>query len=100
MTAEERAELERWEATLPEGEDDMTPEQRAELAAIVAQYEAGTLPVVAQDDVPAFLEQMARARAAADSSEDCCELRLPPSRSCLRSTIGSPAPPRPPGSHA
>ena len=65
MTAEERAELERWEATLPEGEDDMTPEQRAEFAAIAAQHEAGTLPMVAHDDVPAFLEQMARERAAA-----------------------------------
>jgi Leu/Phe-tRNA-protein transferase len=65
MTAEERAEFERWEASLPEGEDDMTPEQRAELASIVAQYEAGTLPMVAHDDVPAFLEQMARERTAA-----------------------------------
>jgi hypothetical protein len=65
MTAEERAEFERWEATLPEGEDDMTPEQRAEFAAIVAQYEAGTLPMVGHDDVPTFLEQIARARAAA-----------------------------------
>jgi hypothetical protein len=53
-----------WEASLPEGEDDMTPEQRAELASIVVQYEAGTLPMVAHDDVPAFLEQMARDRAA------------------------------------
>lgn len=60
MTAEEKAEFERWEATLPEGTDDMTPEQRAEFAAIAAQYEAGTLPMVAHDDVPAFLEQMAR----------------------------------------
>ncbi|MFO0761702.1 MAG: hypothetical protein U0359_34990 [Byssovorax sp.] len=65
MTSEERAAFERWEATLPEGEDDMTPDQRAELAAIVAQYEAGTLPMVAQDDVPAFLERMARERIAA-----------------------------------
>jgi hypothetical protein len=65
MTAEERAAFERWEATLPEGEDDMTPEQRAEFAAVVAEYEAGTLPLVAHDDVPAFLEQMARSRAAA-----------------------------------
>jgi hypothetical protein len=65
MTAEERAEFERWEATLPEGEDDMAPEQRGELVAIVAQYEAGTLPMVAHDDVPAFLEQMARERTAA-----------------------------------
>ena len=56
MTRDERADFERWEATLPEGEDDMTPEQRAELAAIVVQYEAGTLPMVAHDDVPAFLE--------------------------------------------
>ena len=65
MTAEERAEFERWEATLPEGEGDMTPEQRAEFAAVVAQYEAGTLPMVAHDDVPAFLERMARERASA-----------------------------------
>ena len=65
MTAEERAEFERWEATLPEGEDDMTPERRAEFATIVAQYEAGTLPMVAHDDVPAFLEQMAREPATA-----------------------------------
>ncbi len=36
----------------------------AEFASIVAQYEAGTLPMVAHD-VPAFLEQMARERAAA-----------------------------------
>jgi hypothetical protein len=65
MLADERAELERWEATLPEGEDDMTPEQRAELTALVAQYDAGTLPMVAHDDVPAVLERMARERAAA-----------------------------------
>ena len=63
MTGEERAELERWEATLPEGEDDMTPEQRAELAMIVRQYEAGTLPMAAHDEVPAFLERMATAGA-------------------------------------
>jgi hypothetical protein len=65
MNGEERAEFERWEATLPEGKDDMTPEQRAEFSAIVAPYEAGTLPMVAHDDVPAFLEQMARERASA-----------------------------------
>jgi hypothetical protein len=64
MTVEERAAFERWEATLPEGEDDMTPEQRAEFAAIVAQYDAGALPMVAHDDVPAFLGQMARGRSA------------------------------------
>ena len=65
MTAAERAELERWEATLPEGEDDMTPEQRAEFATIAAQYGAGTLPMLAHDDVPDLLEQMARERATA-----------------------------------
>ncbi len=37
----------------------------AEFASIVARYEAGTLPMVAHDDVPVFLEQMARERAGA-----------------------------------
>ncbi len=48
----------------PLGEDDMTPDQRAELAGILAEYEAGRARLVPHEDVPAALEEIARMRTA------------------------------------
>lgn len=44
--------------------EPFTPEQVAELEQDMAQLEAGTLEVVAHDDVPAWLEARAREEAA------------------------------------
>jgi hypothetical protein len=46
----------------PIGEEDMTTEQQAEFAAIVAEYEAGKARLVAFDDMPAALEEIHQAR--------------------------------------
>lgn len=51
-------------ARAPLAEDDMTAEQRAELAEIVADYEAGRARLVRHEDVPAALEEIARAHRA------------------------------------
>lgn len=40
----------------------MTPEQEAEFAGIVAEYEAGRARLVPHEDVPAALEAIARTR--------------------------------------
>ncbi|MFO0756341.1 MAG: hypothetical protein U0359_07615 [Byssovorax sp.] len=64
MTPAEKAEFDRWAATVPVGEEDMSPEQQAEFARIAAEFEAGRARMVAHADVPAALEEMARARAA------------------------------------
>jgi hypothetical protein len=52
-------------ATVPVDDEKLSPEQEAEFAAIVAEFEAGRALMVPHEDVPAFLEQMARARRAA-----------------------------------
>lgn len=44
--------------------EPFTPEQVAELERDMAELEAGTLEVVAHDDVPAWLEARAREEAA------------------------------------
>jgi hypothetical protein len=64
MTAAERADFDAWDATVAIGEDDMTPEQRAEFACVAAEFEAGRARMVPHEDVPAVLEEMARVRAA------------------------------------
>src|SRR5262245_61639276 len=51
-------------ARAPIGEEDMTAEQQAEFAAIVAEYEGGRARLVPHEDVPAALEAIARARSA------------------------------------
>lgn len=51
-------------ARAPLGEEDMTPEQQAEFAKIVAEYEAGRSRLIPHEDVPAALEEIARARGA------------------------------------
>ncbi len=57
-------ELDRWAATIPRGEEDMSPEQQAEFADIAAEYEAGRAQLVPQDEVPEALEKIGRAHAA------------------------------------
>jgi hypothetical protein len=64
MTPKAKAELDRWAASVPVGEEDMTPEQRTEFAEIARDFEAGRARMVAHEDVPAALEAMARASAA------------------------------------
>lgn len=64
MTAAEKAELDRWAATVPTGEEDMSAEQQAEFAQIAADFEAGRARMIAHDDVPAVLGEMVRVRAA------------------------------------
>ncbi len=51
-------------ARAPLGEEDMTPEQQAEFAVIVAEYEGGRARLVLHDDVPAALEEIGRMRRA------------------------------------
>jgi hypothetical protein len=51
-------------ARAPLGQEDMTPEQQAELAAIVAEFEAGRARMIRQEDMPEALEEIARARRA------------------------------------
>ncbi len=51
-------------ARAPRGEEDMSPEQQAELAAIAADFEAGRLRLVAHADMPKALEEIARAQHA------------------------------------
>jgi hypothetical protein len=51
-------------ARAPLGEEDMTPEQQAEFAEIVAEYEAGRARLIPHEDVPAALEEIARTRGA------------------------------------
>lgn len=51
-------------ARAPLGEEDMTPEQEAEFAGIVAEYEAGRARLVPHEDMPAALEAIARTRRA------------------------------------
>lgn len=42
----------------------MTPEQQAEFAGIVAEYEAGRARLIRHEDVPGALEEIARLRGA------------------------------------
>jgi hypothetical protein len=51
-------------ARAPLGEEDMTPEQQAEFAEIVTEYEAGRARLIRHEDVPAALEEIALARSA------------------------------------
>lgn len=51
-------------ARAPLGEEDMTPEQEAEFAEIVAEYEAGRARLIPHEDVPVALEEIARTRSA------------------------------------
>jgi hypothetical protein len=51
-------------ARAPLGEEDMTPEQQAEFAEIVAEYEAGRARLIPHEGVPAALEEIARTRGA------------------------------------
>ena len=49
-------------ARAPIGEEDMTPDQQAAFAQIVAEFEAVRARLVDNDDVPALLYEMAQAR--------------------------------------
>ncbi len=49
-------------ARAPLGEEDMTPDQQAAFAQIVADFEAGRARLVDNDDVPGLLYEMARAQ--------------------------------------
>jgi hypothetical protein len=49
---------------IPTGEEDMTPEQRAQYETIVREYEAGHARLVDHEDVPEVLAEIARMRAA------------------------------------
>jgi hypothetical protein len=51
-------------ARAPLGEEDMTPEQQAEFAEVVAEYEAGRARLIPHEDVPVTLEEIARTRGA------------------------------------
>lgn len=64
MTPAEKADFDRWAATVPVGDEDMSPEQQVELAEIVAELETGRARMVPHADVPGVLEAMTRSRAA------------------------------------
>jgi len=51
-------------ARAPLGEEDMTPEQQAEFAEIVGEYEAGRARLIPHEGVPTALEEIARTRGA------------------------------------
>lgn len=51
-------------ARAPIGEEDMTSDQQAEFAEIVAEYRSGHARLIAHDEVPAALEAIGRSRGA------------------------------------